>query len=358
MNSIFSQTIKLLRIIGSPFDQTDELPEDKKDAFILLDYAKKNKVALIYLESLKYKGKLDDYGLDTRYNEEQRKHNEQIITICRISELFNSSGIDYAIFKSIMPFSATPNDVDIIHFGSDNEYKQATKIMLKSGYIEIKGFTDAEQRMFHDTRFCNHSILSGKDIYDIDLYQRISASYIQYLDKEKFKKYVVSLELRGTRIKVILPEAELIALIIHSIIPEMLLTLHIYYATLYYLVGIEDIDKIINISKENNVTFSVKVHFSLIAELHRIAHGFIPNKLANLIDKLGTEKIERENLVINNYATPHKYCVSTIFKILLEKSNEAEFRRSALKQTIYMLNPKMCKWVILNVLWRRRRETY
>lgn len=356
-------TIKLLRTIGSPFpsEQKEVSPENKEEALELYEYATKNKIGLAYLESIKDQGKLEEFGLIEKYEEEQKKHNEQLITASRISELFNSSGVNYAIFKSIMPFPATPNDVDIIHFGSDDEFERAAEIMLQSDYMEVKGQADAEQRMFHDVKCggCLDPHPKEKDVYDVDLYQKISASHLLYLDKKKLEKYIAEINIFG-KIKVLRPEAELVTIIIHSIIPEMLCTLFVYYATLHHLERMhsEEINKFIDIATENNVTFAVKTHCSLVAELHKVAHGFVPEEIKELLVKLGDEEREQEILLKNNFKMPHKYSLLAVTRILLEKAKEAGFRRSALKQGIYMLNPKLFKWVISEIVLRRDRETY
>ena len=184
-----SLTIKLLRAIGSPFasEQKHELPENKDEALKLYNYATKNKIGLAYLESLKDQDKLEEFGLELKYQAEAKKHNEQLITARRISKLLNSFDINYAIFKSIMPFPATPNDVDIIHFGSAEEGEKVAEIILQSDYMEVKGEADAEQRMFHDIRYTGYlnPHPRKKDVYDVDLYQIIAASHVIYLDKKK-----------------------------------------------------------------------------------------------------------------------------------------------------------------------------
>ena len=356
-------TTRLLRTIGTPFasEQKQDLPENRDEASNFYAYATKNKIGLFYLESLRDQGMLEEFGLVSEYQEEKKKHNEQLITASRISELFNSFGVNYAIFKSIMPFPATPNDVDIIHFGSDDEFERATETMLQSDYIEVKGQADADQRMFHDSR--NGKLEPHpreKDVYDVDFYQKISASYVSYLDKRKLEKYVVEMNISDNKLKVLQSEAELVAIIIHSIIPEMLCTLFVYYATLHYVerMNSEEINKFIGIAKENNVTLSLKAHFSLIAELHKAAHGFVPEKIEELLAELGDEKRERGILVQNDFKMPHRYSFLLVARILLEKAKESGFRRSAVKQIVYMLNPRLTKWVIYNIIWRRRRETY
>lgn len=357
-------TIKLLKSIGSPFTPNYELnpPKNHDEALELYHHAVKNKIGLMYLESLNNQKRLEEFGLKSKYEEEQIMHKSQSITARRISELFNSSGINYAIFKSIMPFSATPNDVDIVHFGGDKEFKRAVQIMLQSNYIEIKGYVDTEQCMFHDVKY--GGILdphpNKKDIYDIDLYQKISASYIIYLDKNKLEKYVTKINILGDSIKVFMSEAELMIIIIHSIIPEMLFTLLVYYATLHYfaIMNTEEINKFINIVQENNAVFSVRSNCSLVAELHRAAHGFIPEKIKKILLKLDIDNKERELLIKNNFKMPHKYSNSAVIKTIFEKIKETESRNSIIKQIILMSNPKLMGWIIWNIVWRRRRDTY
>jgi len=361
-----SLTIKLLRTIGSPFapGQKQVLPENRSEAQNLYAHATKNKIGLLYLEALKNQRKLEEFGLESEYQEECKKQKEQLITAILVSKLFNSSNINYVVFKSIMPYPAVPNDVDIVHLGSDEEYKKAVEIMLQNGYEEFFGEfgrgISPSQAMFHDSRDGPHLGLSKKDIYDIDLYREIMASYIVYLDKEKFKKYVTEINVSDVKIKVLEPEAELVALITHSIIPEQLCTLSVYYATLYYLqkMNEEDIDRFVYIAKENNVTFPVRVHCSLVAELHKAAHGFVPDKLEAILAKLGNETKKIKNLIRADFEMPYRYSWSTVIRTLFERGKEGTFRRSVVRQMIHMLSPRFAKSVVQDMIQRRKRETY
>jgi len=359
------KSMKLLRTIGSPFtpEQKQALPENRSEAQELYVYATKNKIGLLYLEALKNQEKLKEFGLVSEYQEERKKHNEQVTTAVRVSKLFNSANINYVVFKSIMPYPAVPNDVDIVHLGSDAEYKKTVEIMLQSGYEEFFGeFRDRSpsQLMFHDSRDGPHLGLSKKDIYDIDLYREIKASYIIYLDREKFVKYVTEMNVLDVQIKVLEPEAELVALIIHSIIPEQLCTFSVYYSTLYYLAKMnsKNIDRFVYIAKENNVTFPVRTHCSLIAELHKAVHGFVPKALEAILAKLGDETKEIKNLINADFEMPYKYSWSTVIRTLFEKGKEGEFRRSVVKQMIHMLSPTFAKSVIQTIIMYRKRKTY
>jgi len=352
-------TVKLLKVVGSPFISEQEPPENYEEIFELYKHAVKNKIGLLYLEVLKNFGMLK-FNLKSEYKRIRRQHEEQVVTLRRVSNIFNLYNVKYVVFKSIMPFPAVPNDIDVLHMGSYEEYENAIKIMLQSGYMEVRAPVGSLQHMFHDIRMCEHTDPREKDVYDIDLYHKAAASYIVYLDKRKIKEYIMEMNISGDKIKILKPEAELIAIIVHSIIPEQIFTLFTYYATLYYLkkLNSKEISGLINLAKENNVIFPVRAHFSLVAELHQAAHAFVPEKVEAVLESVGDELNERKNLRRNDFKTPHKYCWLTLIRTLLEKRKDEEFRRSFVRQIVSMLKPDLTKWVISNIIWRRKRETY
>lgn len=355
-----SSTLRLLRVIGSPFTQSRELPQSRNNALELYNYAVKNKIGLLYLETLNDRGKLKDFGLESTYRDEHKKYQEQLITLRRIAKILNSLSINYAVFKSIMPFPAVPNDVDILCFETDERYKEIVNILLENGYLKTERGSGPHVVMFHDMRNPEHDYIRGKDIYDIDLYKDVAISHVVYLDKRKLAKYVTEIDVLGEQIKVLKPEAELVASVTHSIIPEQLCTLFVYYATLFYFEKMksEDVKQLINIAKENNVTFPIRTHCSLVAELHQVVYGFVPQKIEEILTNLGDERRERNSLIKNNFKMPHRYSWATVIRTLLEMMKGGEFRRSMIAQTIYMMNPKFAKYVISQLIWRRERETY
>jgi len=336
------------------------LLESGNEALKLYDYAVKNKIGLLYLKTIKDQGKLEDFRFVSKYKAECEKHNEQLITLNRIAKFLNSLNMDYAIFKSIMPYPATPNDIDILCFGSDDEYKKVVNILFQNGYEKPEGGSGPFVIMVHDTRNGAHPDPHEKDVYDIDLYREVAITHIVYLDKRKLVKHVTEMNILNEKVKVLRPEAELVASITHSIIPEQLCTLFIYYATLYYFekMNSEGIEQLINIAKENNVTFPIRAHCSLVGELHQAVHGFVPEKINRVLAKLGNETTERNTLLKNNFKMPHHYNWFTVIRTLLELAKGEEFRKSVIVQAINMLNPRFGKYVFDQLIWRRERETY
>jgi len=355
-------TLKLLQIIDSPFAPAESVKiESRIEAIKLYEHAKKNKIGLLYLEALRKEEVLEKFGLLSEWQKENRRYNEQLTTVARFSSVLNSLNVEYAVFKSVMPFKMVPNDVDVLFFGSDEEYYKLVEVLPNFGYEKIVDVPSPVEVMFHDLRSQPHEDPKEKDVFDVDLYREAGASYMVYLDKRKLRKHITEVYVFEERVKVLKPEADLIALYTHAIIPEFIFTLSLYYITLYYLSKMKkgNLKNLLSISKENHVICPLKYHCSLIAGLHKAAHGFVPEKIKVVLAELGEETNERKNLVKTSFMMPHHYSWSIILRMLLEKAGEDEFRRSMIKQILYMLlNPKLAKWVICNVMRRRRRETY
>ena len=89
-------------------------------------------------------------------------------------------------------------------------------------------------------------------------------------------------------------------------------------------------------------------------------HGYVPDKITYLIDKIGVEGgTKAEKIKIhNNFSFPYKYNISTLIRVLVERMKNEKGLRSILTQAICTANPKNAKWIIYNLILRRTRETY
>ena len=65
-----------------------------------------------------------------------------------------------------------------------------------------------------------------------------------------------------------------------------------------------------------------------------------------ILSEVGAVVREKKILLDNDFKMPHKYSLFAVARILIEKSRETKFRRSLIKQMLYMLiNPRLSKWV-------------
>lgn len=356
-----NQTLRLLRVIGSPFcdGRSDEIPTDACEVDALYKYAVRNKIGLLFLQSLSESNTLDAHEMRSLWNQELERHQKQKITAVRISTHLNSQNVDYVLFKSLFHFPATPNDVDVLIFDSEGPYNQFLEYIPSVGYRRIEEIPSPSEVMFHDLRESDHEDMKTKDIFDVDLYREAGASYVIYLDKRKLRKYVTTTEIDGNKVVVFIPEAELLTIITHAIIPEQILTLLVYYASLYYLHSNFDIDKFIRIAQENSAVYPLRIHFSIAAALHQSAHGFVPEPVEAILSRIGSLERETSALESNAMDMPYRCSKSATLRTMLQKSKEDVFRRSMTRQLLSMVkNPELTKWVIQNIIWRRTRETY
>ena len=130
-----NETIKLLRVVGSPFTETLELPQDGKEAGGLYALSIRNKMPLLYLDRLKKQGKLGE--LEAAYDKRSARQGKFYSSITSTSEILDAAGIEYALIKTVKPYPVVPNDVDILCLGANNEYLKARQALLEAGYERL-----------------------------------------------------------------------------------------------------------------------------------------------------------------------------------------------------------------------------
>jgi hypothetical protein len=340
------QTIKLIRVIGSPFSSFTESPKNVKETKMLLECASKNRMALLFLESLKKEKKLGSFS--ETHKKLHKEYLENYGAISRISKTLNNLKIKYGLFKSIRPYPYTTSDIDVLLLGKTKR-DEAEKHLVKLGYLYLgKGPLSTTIRdPFIDI--------------GIDLYEEVGVSHIVYLDKEKLGNHIIkkSIDQDGDCLS-LSPSADLIALIAHSIIKEHMYTLSEYYSTLFFIFQMnkQEITNFIEMIKKNAIVNDAQCHIGITAKLHKLAFGKVPEKIMMITDNLGINQMENQRLKKSFY-TPHKLHPLTIARGLIEKAKkEKKTRRSIAKQIISMLNPNFANEVMINILYHVLRETY
>jgi len=379
---ISSLSIKLLKTIGSPFQPTTERLEEGNESLELYDHAIKNKMPLLYLESLKQQGKLNK--LNSKYEKEHVRYLKFLNGVAKVSEVLNAADLEFLIFKTIKPFPAVHGDADIIILGDEDMYKQAVEALLKAGYVhqlsdlvDVKMLTSEEEYkkaveiLVKPTHGggkygLKHVSPTGTDFVDpewkldIDLQKDLALSYVVYMDKNNFRGYITETELlNGAKIKVPTPELDMAIVIAHSLAEQMYLLGECY--TLLYRLSEMDTERIgnfMNILRENKLTMAAKSFVTVTAVLCKEAYGEVPDKIEELRDELGYEESEAKRLVKSGFKVPHRYGGRTLIKVFFEKMKEKRFRRSVGTQMAKMLNPRLTRLMIKSLIELRKREYY
>lgn len=371
-------SLKLLRTIGSPLVEGEEAPAAGEESLELYNLAVKNRISMLYLETLQRQGKLSK--LAAKYEEEKAKYLTFIDEVARVSRVLDDGGINFAIYKTIRPYPALLNDIDIITMDDDDMYKKAAEMLLRSHYnVGLPGIVDTESltddaayqraaklatkptshKGAHISPTSTSFVAPGNNIL-IDLRKELAMNYTLWMDKNKFRDHIISTKLsNGEEIKTLRPELDLACIVAHSF-TEHLYLLGDYYTFLFQLskMGGSEIDQFASMVKENRITLAARVFTTITAGLCQAAYGVIPKALYVIGEKFGSDNNELKNMVRNNFNIPHRYKMLTLARFLLEKTREGRARKGILRQMLSMLNPMQAKLVIRLLIDKRRKEIY
>lgn len=320
-------TIELLKLLGSPFAPSANYTLSRIELTELYRCSKRNRMLFLYLDKIDKKN-IDYFSAECeRENIRRLKINAAIV---RASQVLTDSNIKHAVFKTIRPYKSTTVDIDILVFGHGN-YVESIKAMQKAGY----------KLVVHGPR--STTLWDQEANVGIDLYEEIAVSFITYIDKGKITQQIATRKLQNVGyVKTLTLEANLACIIAHSIIKEQMYTLSEYYTFLCYLEQI-DIQKFIQVVKQNSLTTPTKAHAAITALLHKTAHKTVPEKLKQILAHLDKENIETTLLIKNDFETPHKYHMLTLARSMLEIMKVKNCRNSVVTQILHMLNPNFAK---------------
>jgi hypothetical protein len=320
----------LLRTISSPFASNQPQANERLgNGYVpkLYSIAEANKIPLTYLNTVNLE---ERQGLP-EYNYHYTRLYRLLEMASEISELFDREDVDYVVFKTLRPYPEDVSDIDVLNLGSHRDYERMVEALRRAGYIFMARGAYCTTFQDYKTRF--------KTELMIDIYNEISVGYLIYLDKRKLSRYVSEKELpTGQIVKVFSPEAELLATIAHSAIKESQYILAEYFATLHYLALMDhsSIEELIDMVRENKLVDAFRWHLTITSMLHKFAFGFIPEKLSNVLFRLGGPWIRTYKQVFELNYPPYKCDPMTLISIFKEKLQDNTFKRSLCAQ---MLTP-------------------
>ena len=337
MKSDNTITQRLIRIVGSPFigEKQDISIEDLEDIY---NHAFKNRVALLYLSI----HKKEDWppGLIEKYNFLNTRRDKTLDVVADLSETLNKFDINqYAIFKSLKPYPATPNDTDIINFGDKKKFKEVIGFLYKNGY-EFHEWAPMQTTLIHPWGIGKTGKGKIGGTYYIDLYSNISTDYFQYLDKRSLIPNVETRVLNGKKIQNIKKEIELAIILFHNVFPERTFQLEHFYMPLYHLKD-ESFDIILFITfvESQKLTRAIKTNLTVVEYIHNELFGFVPSQILSLLERWGRNKYELRRLKKRGITTPFMISSKTFWLTFYDKLYDTSTLKSFFIQLIHMLNP-------------------
>jgi hypothetical protein len=332
--------LDLLRVVGSPFTESAyTVPGEAVHG--LYELARRNRMGLLFLTAL------GESGVPASLEKERasiiEKSEETIRLIKRVALILEDADLNYSFFKSIRPYPYTTVDLDIIAF--DGDVESFGKAFTAAGFITL------------DEGPLSTTFRDPESGIGIDIYDEIGVSKIIYLDKRNLRRHVVDVVVGGGMVKALDPASDLLAVVSHSVLKELMYVLSEYYTTIYTLEAMtaREMRSLVNLSVRNRLSSALSLHLGVSASLHRMAHGVVPDKLYYLLSLFGGDQVaERLNLS----DLPMKYPPLTIGEAFIEKLSEPRLRWSIAQQLRYLLNPSSFLSFIPKLYHQLTRETY
>ena len=349
LNSL-EKTKLLLQIINSPYNKPKKLELSEKTINELYYFASKNKIGLLFLESLEKMYDID--FLKDELKKQRDLQNLQRGTFCRTINSINKIKCNYAVVKTIFPFSAVPNDIDIIILDNDTEYRKVID-QLEQDNFYILGEAPLEVNL-RDMTTAETKDPEAKQWEDIDIYKEIGASHLTYMDKTKFVKYLEKKRVNGIEVTVLNDPAELAVSIFHALYPERIYTLLLHFNIIYKIKNMDsnNIQDFVTICNEQNMKKVALETLRITESIQELCFNEIPEQLKNIREELGME----EKITISKI--PYIFPLRVMLNSFWEKKFERRFVSSVLRQSIALFNPKTANFVIKQYKERADRDTY
>lgn len=349
-------SLSLVRIIGTHGTEGKRkwIVHENRDLLELFPLSIKNKIPLLYLESVK---KLCEncHELKKSYVGLREKEEAILFQIKEIVNILSGHDINYAVFKTLKPFPNIASDVDLLFFADDGS-KKALKAFGQSGYELLNSGP------------LNFTMLNIESGVKIDLYDEVTVSRIAYMDKRKMEEYVIETTIDNVKIPVLTPEVDLLSVMAHSFYKEQLYTLADFYAIVLHIAQFtsQQTDTFIKLAKAQCCEYACSLSLELTQTIHSIVFR---NKIRE-IEEISSEFSLGPLLSAATYRTlrhvenrmkiPYKYDYATVAMGLVEKILKDESTRRSVPFQVkqFVSNPRFAKEFVERVVSHIVRETY
>jgi len=335
-------TIELLKSIGYLNGEGSLSFESSVESQKLYELARVNKVASLYVKSLKDRNQIT--SLDNEWAGRRQFHEDYQQTLKVIDEDFPSA-VNYAVVKSTHSFWFDSKDIDIVLF--DDSLTSVTQKLSRQGY-ELIGTSPTSADLRHPE--------TG---IQIDIQDEFSLQKLVYLDKTSLRQFVEPLSIGTATVPVVSMPGDLALIVIHSI-TEQLFILKEFYAAIHALETFSEqqFRNFINVVDENQIGPACGAFFTIVDELCIEAFDHRPPFITEILTRYSESGAERSCLRSKDFKTPHRYTVQTGLETVWRKLWHKPFAVSLCKQIPRLASPSVSYHILSQLLSRRTREHY
>jgi hypothetical protein len=321
----------LKEAIGSPFVEAP-YAHRREVFFSWRDYllACNNRMPLTYLSKVRSDSQL--YLL--LYNYHQERFHRIIEVIREVSEVFEQSGIEYAVIKTLRPYPEDTADIDVLIFDGEEEYHKSIRILSRIFRpIDVSNRkSEAGLYDYKPFKVSPYVCFWYRDNIKLDIHKELAVLNLIYVDKNDLRSYIRKAKLPNDgETKVLAPAAELLINVAHSVIKENSFSLADYLTTLHHLAKLSDPDEhvLLSLIAINKLKTAFRWYMGLIATIHFIAHGFVPEILKNILKKLnGSFVTPGDFITIARQEPPYRLKKDVLIRTYGEKLHHDLFRRN------------------------------
>lgn len=353
-----SRTYELIKIIGSPFvEKISQI--NTRTLEDIYDQAFADRVALLYL-SIHRNKKRWSLLLEKKYQALKNRREKTLDVIADLGTCLNMLGQnDYAVFKSLKPYPATPNDTDIIMFGNHEKFKQALNTLYEENYL-FHEWAPMQTTLIHPEGKGKTGKGKKGGTWYVDMYSDISTDYFLYIDKKSLVPYVETRIVKGKPVQNIRKEIELAIILFHNVFPERTFQLEHFYMPLYHLAEDDfDIEIMLKFVRDQKLVRALSTNLTLVAHIHNEIFGFVPERITQILEKTGKNIPELKRFITKKQTTPYMISPKTFWLTFLDKIYDPAAFKSLISQGIHMLNPVFFLDVVKSLVNRfSERGTY
>ena len=334
---VINKTLELIDLIGTPY--SNERPQSN-DRHLELIYKKAfiDRVALLYLSL--HRRPNWAHELETLYSRLKDRMEKTLAVITGIVDILEGCcPTKYAIFKSLKPYPATPNDTDVIIFGNQFEFEGVIECLYSNGFL-FHEWAPMQTTLIHPDGKGKTGKGKKGGTYYIDFYSEISTDYFLYIDKRSLIPYIETIMINRRKIPVVSKEIDLAIILFHNVFPERTFQLEHFYMPLYYLKdNTFSFNIMVKFAEEQKLAYAIAANLTIVEYIHKKVFGFVPERISQLLDNWQRNDFELDRVRKMGEKTPYMFSPKTFWMTFLSKIQDNAALKSIFVQGFHMLNP-------------------
>ncbi|MGJ8585357.1 MAG: hypothetical protein ACSHXD_14775 [Marinosulfonomonas sp.] len=320
----------------------------------LTEFAFKSRVGLLFLEECLRKGvKLGPAAEELHRSLTKRRKATDGIIVKLTRKLDQVAKGEWVLFKSIKPFSSTPNDTDWFPL-EPKRHKELCDHLQADGEFTLLEVAPRQTTLIESSGADLTDTTKKGGVYYIDCYVAPSTDYFVYLDPRRLRAHTDQTEVMGETVPILAPYAELAAIMFHNIFPEKSFSIESYYLVKRYLDLIEaegSLDHFVDVCRDQKMEFAAVCNLAAVAAIDTAQFNDTDTRITALLHRFEMPEYQLAGFDANG-AFPYEFSNKVFWRTFASKQRDRTSFLSTLNQALHMLNPVFFADVV-RIIWRR-----